>query len=888
MWKKIVQLIQGQDIELRERMLRSIILVGGFATVVAITEIIWMQNVNGILLSAMLVLLFVMGLVSFVTFKYNKYDLAAMLLGFIIVMIVMPVMFAMSGAIESGASVWLALGVLYLIVMFSGKKLVFFIIMCVISYIGTYWITYRYPELVTPMPSKAVSYFDACFSVLVVGFIAGAILKSHMLVFEKEHKQNIRQKEELEQSSNSKNTFFANMSHEIRSPINAIIGLNEMILRTNPTAEIREYALDIQLASKMLLNQVNDILDISQIEMQKMHIIPVEYQTKELFRELSEMIRVQLEKKKLEFYLDIDPDLPTTLFGDEKRLKQVFLNILDNAVKYTEAGSVTLRVQKEELNKNELILKVKIADTGIGIRKEDMEHIYEYFNRLDEKKNMQVTGSGLGLSITKQLVDLMDGEITIDSIYTKGTIFTVMVKQTILNAKPIGTMEAVKSSSGEIYKPSFEAGEARVLIVDDNKMNAMVASRLLSDTKVQIDVANSGYECLEMTKKKYYHVILLDQMMPGMSGPETLKAIRAQENGLCRDSAILALTGNALSGAREMLIEQGFDSYVEKPIQGKALEKEILNLLPEDIIEYREDRQIRTETDSKIQQIIGKKRKKVCITTDCVCDLPEELLEKYDIRVIYLYVKTPHGRFADTKEIDSDSLMQYITHDSSTAFADSVTIEEYEEFFAEVLTQAESVVHLSIASKCGRSYGTSVLAAKGFDHVHVIDSEQISGGQGLIVLHAAKMAMEGKKVSEICESVNKMKGHVRMKVIMPGVDIFYQNGRMKALPAKICSFLQLHPLAEVRQSKVMMVNVLSGSLESAWKWGIRWHLRYKRKIDREVVFITHVACSTKQLEMIKKEILKTVPFKRVIIQKASFTTACNGGLESIGIAYYTL
>ncbi len=888
MWKKLVQFVHGKDCELRERMLRSIILVGAVATVVAITEIFLVMEVNAWLLTMLFLLLLVMGFSFLVTFKYRKYDLAAVLLGVIIATMVMPFMFIMSGAIESGASVWLVLGILYIFVMFSGKKLIFFSALCIVSYAATYWVTYAYPDIIIPMPSRGVAYFDAFFSVLAVGAVAGAILKAHMLVFENEHKLTIKQQEKIEQASNSKNVFFANVSHEIRSPINAIIGLNEMILRENPTGATREYAKDIELASKMLLNQVNDILDFSQIEMQKMHIIPMEYQTKELFQELAELVRVQLEKKKLDFYMDIDPNLPSALYGDEKRLRQVFLNILDNAVKYTEEGSVTLTVQKEDVDDSEIVLKVKIADTGIGIRKEDMEYIYDSFNRIDEKKNMQVAGSGLGLAITKQLVGLMDGEITIDSIYTKGTIFTVILKQKIVDVKPVGTIDSIKNEPGEIYRPSFEAVEARVLIVDDNKMNSMVASRLLADTKVQIDVANSGMECLEMTKKKYYHVILLDSMMPVMSGTETLKELRNQENGLCRDSAVIALTGNALSGSRETLLDMGFDSYVEKPVQGRILEKEILKFLPGDIIEYRENQSIEAETDSQIQRITGKKRKRVCITADCACDLPEELLEKYDIKLMYLYVKTPHGRFADTREINSDSLMEYMTKENTTAFADRVTVEEYEEFFAEVLTQAESVVHLALASKCGRSYGTSVLAAKGFDHVHVIDSEQLSGGQGLVVLHAAKMALEGKKASEICESIDKMKGRVRMKFIMPGAEIFYHNGRVNAFPAKICSMLKLHPLGEVRQSKAMLVGILGGSLESAWRKGIRWHLRKKWRIDKDVVFITHVSLSVKQQEMVVDEVLKCIPFKQVIIEKASFTTACNAGLETIGIAYYTL
>ncbi len=889
MWKKMIQLIAGKDFELRERMFRTIILVGAFATIAVIIQNLVVMESGGVMLPLLLVLLALILLLWVATFICDKYNFASTMLGLVIVVIVMPVMFCMNGGINSGAAVWLTLGILFLFVMYTGKRLFFFLVLCFGMYLGTYWATYYYPELLSPVASRKAIYTDSLISVIAAGLIGGMILKVHMRVFEEEHRMNIAQREELEKSRDSKNAFFANMSHEIRTPINAIIGLNEMIMRSNPAGETREYAKDIQVASKMLLNQVNDILDLSQMEMKKMNIVPIKYSTEKLFGELTELVRVQLKKKSLEFHLDIDRNLPSVLFGDEKRLKQVLLNILDNAVKYTEEGSVTLSAQGEICGEDEVLLKVQVADTGIGIRKEDMDHIYDSFNRADEKKNTRIMGSGLGLAITKQLVDLMEGEITIDSIYTKGTTFTILLKQKIVEKKPIGIVDFQEreAEGGEYYQPCFEAPEARVLVVDDNDMNLMVASRLLEATKVQVDLASSGIECLEMTKKRYYHVILLDYMMPGMNGPETLAALREQENGLCRDTAVITLTGNAMSGAQQMYQEQGFDAYVEKPIQGRILEKEILQFLPPEIIEYQEKEGVDIESVGPIQKIAGRKRKKVYITADCTCDIPTELLERYEIKLMYLYIKTPYGRFADTREIDSDSLTQYMSAESSKAYADSVTVEEFEEFFAEVLTQAESVVHISLGSRAGKSHSIAVTAAKGFDHVHVVDSGQISCGQGLITLYAAKLAMEGKSAGEICEAVQKMRNHVQMGVIMPNADIFYQNGRTSAVTAKLCRMLQLHPYIVMRQQNAVVAGVLGGSLENAWKRGIRWQLHKKRRINRDIVFITHVGCSVKQQEWIKKEVLKRIPFKRVIIQKASFTVACNSGMETIGISYYS-
>ena len=254
MLKKVTQAIRGKDCELRERMLRTIILVGGVAVLVAITEIVLVMEIKKDMVLMLFLLLLAMAAAFVATFKYRKYDLASVLLGVVIAVVVMPVMFMLSAAIDSGASVWLSLGILYIFVMFTGKRMWFFLGLTAVSYALTYWLAYTKPELVVPMPSRAATYFDAFFSVFAVGLVAGAILKSHMKVYEEEHKLNILQKEELEKSRDSQNVFFANMSHEIRTPINAIIGLNEMIGRTSTSPEVLEYTRDIEMASKLLLN----------------------------------------------------------------------------------------------------------------------------------------------------------------------------------------------------------------------------------------------------------------------------------------------------------------------------------------------------------------------------------------------------------------------------------------------------------------------------------------------------------------------------------------------------------------------------------------------------------------------------------------------------------
>lgn len=888
MWQKLLQLINNTEDDLKERMLRSIILVGELACIFASVEIFLVMEINDLLLTIIMLMILFMVAIFFVTFKYKRYELASTLLGGVIIFLVMPPMFILSAGIEGGASVWLALGVLYIFVMFSGIKMYLFLIGCIIVYGATYYFAYAYPQYVVPMPSRAIAHFDAYFSVLVIGTIGGIILKAHMNVFEKEHALNLQQKEELKSNQNARNVFFANMSHEIRTPINTIIGLNEMILRESQDEQTKEYAKDIQIASNMLLNQVNDILDFSKMEMEKMHIVPVKYKTKDLFGDLIELIRLRVERKNLELFPDIDPNLPTVLLGDEKRLKQIFLNLLDNAVKYTQKGSITFGVQAEEYEKGKIYLKVTVADTGIGIRNEDLEHIYDCFARADEKRNRRIMGTGLGLSITKELVTLMGGEINVDSIYTKGTIFTIILEQEVVDNTPIGKIDFLKMSKevSEKYEPMFEAPEARILVVDDNSMNLMVTSKLLERTGVQVDTASGGMECLKMTRKKYYHVILLDYMMPDMDGLQTLKEIRTQENGRCHEASIIALTGNVMSGGRKTYYEQGFDGYVEKPIEGKLLEKEILGVLPPEIVKYYVEEKASLRTASRIMEIMRNKRKRILITSDCACDLSQDLLEEYGIEIMHLYVKTPYGRFRDIVEIDSDNLTQFISQDRSQAIPDSVTVEEYEEFFAKTLTMAEQVIHFAVSSRCGESYNVAVTAAKGFDHVRVIDSGQVSGAQGLLVMHAAKMAKESKYVEQICEEIEKIKSNVKISFIMPSAYIFSQRGHAAAITAQACEKLQLHPMGEIRQNKAVLTMLWGGTLESTRRKAIRWSLRHKRKVNRDIVYIIHAGCSVKELEIVKKEVLQQVAFEKVEILKASFTTACNAGVGTVGIAFF--
>lgn len=317
-----------------------------------------------------------------------------------------------------------------------------------------------------------------------------------------------------------------------------------------------------------------------------------------------------------------------------------------------------------------------------------------------------------------------------------------------MNSNPVGMIDfaAQKKIGNRMkYKQSFVAPDARVLVVDDNDMNRMVVVKLLRSTKVQVDTVASGRECLSKTASEFYHVILMDHMMPDMDGEETLKALRAQTKGFCQKVPVIALTANVMSNAEQIYREMGFDGYLAKPINASLLEAGLLNYLPPELIEYISDGEMQSEGDVNIvSRISGVKKRKIAITADCICDLPKELLERFQIRLMYCYVHTKDGRFCDISEVSSDSLLEYLKIEGNKAHSSTGTPAEYEYFFADMLSQAEQVIHLTATSDLSGAYPSASQASKSFDNVAVVDSRHISSGHGLMVLYAAKLAEDGK------------------------------------------------------------------------------------------------------------------------------------------------
>lgn len=430
----------------------------------------------------------------------------------------------------------------------------------------------------------------------------------------KEIRQNFfetqREKLSAEASSEAKTSFLANMSHEIRTPINAIIGMDEMIIRESKEAGIIRYANNIRNASKTLLSLINDILDFSKVESGKMEIINSNYQVSSMLNDLVNMIQSRASDKSLELILDIDEQLPCELYGDEVRLRQIITNLLTNAVKYTKEGSVTLKIRVTKLENSIGRLDVAVIDTGIGIRKEDQGKLFDSFQRVDEAKNHNIEGTGLGLALTKYLLEAMGSKLLLESEYGKGSAFYFGLEQKIVDDTPIGDYQKMYEKSrqeNERYRESFQAPDALILVVDDTRMNLEVCKGLLKKTKVQIDVAESGAECLQMCEQKEYHLILLDHKMPHMDGVECLQRIRQQEEGLNTNTTVIALTANAITGAKEYYLKNGFDDYLSKPVQGEKLEQLLCQYLPSELLLSPEEATIASyETMStEVPEIIG-------------------------------------------------------------------------------------------------------------------------------------------------------------------------------------------------------------------------------------------------------------------------------------------
>ena len=445
---------------------------------------------------------------------------------------------------------------------------------------------FYWKELVYPA-SVAYGYGLLVFSMGMLVWIVRRRYKLNRMKEETEHVIMERDKEAAQEASEQKSRFLSSMSHEIRTPLNAILGLNELIMHESSDAKIKKYSADIQSAGRTLLALINDILDFSKIETGKMDIILSDYSLSSLLNDIVVMIQERVSRTGLELRLDIDNELPDVLYGDEVRMKQIIVNLMTNAVKYTNEGWIELGVRKqnvsEYLDEENILLDIRVSDTGVGIKKEDLSRLFVEFERLDRLKNRSIEGTGLGLSITSRLVSLMDGKISVESEYGKGSTFRVLIPQKVVSYVPIGDcqkrFEAEGSEPDGVTLETMRFPDKRVFVVDDNEMNLEVIASILEMLEIQVERANGGQQAMERLDRERYDLILTDDMMPEISGTELMQYLHGHEESVSHDTPIVVLTANAIAGVREEYIRKGFDDYMTKPIDVDVLQKILMKYL---------------------------------------------------------------------------------------------------------------------------------------------------------------------------------------------------------------------------------------------------------------------------------------------------------------------
>ncbi|MCR5358002.1 MAG: DegV family EDD domain-containing protein [Lachnospiraceae bacterium] len=831
---------------------------------------------------------FVSPLISVIALKRHKTKAAAALVCCMVVFVMLPVTFFFGGGLNGGSVIWFSFAYLYIGLLMSGKGRTLLLGCLTILAFAEYYLAYVNPGMIVPH-GRMMTFWDSLVSVVLVGFVICAAVIFINKLFTRENEKARDQAEKVEEMSKAQSQFFSNMSHEIRTPINTILGLNEMILREKVSDEVASDAANIQAAGKLLLHLINDILDMSKVQSGQMELTLTEYNSGDMLSEIVAMLWIRAKDKGLDFHVNVSPDLPATLYGDDVRIKQILINVINNAIKYTKEGSVTLSVQCSKRSGDDITVLYSVTDTGVGIKKESIPYLFTAFRRVDEERNRYIEGTGLGLSIVKELTDLMNGNITVNSVYTKGSTFIIEIPQKVVSDEYVGDIDVARHhtlNSRKEYRKKFEAPDARILAVDDNESNLLVVTKLLRDTKVKIDTAMSGAEALKLTQDNKYDVILMDHLMPEMDGIECQHLIRTQTGGMSRDSKIAALTANAGEEVRKMFAKEGFDGYIEKPVSGDTLEVELCRLLPKELLHLIHGEDEIAEESILWMQSTRERKRPVAITTESVADLPDEIINKYGIGVIPHMVVTDEGTFRDGLEIETNGLLAYMADPDNKVATKIYGVNEHEVFFADRLTDANNLVHIALSGDVENSgYQVACEAAKAFGNVVVVDSRHLSSGQGLMVLEAAKLAADGVQPKQIAEEMKLLSKNIHTSFIVNDLDFLARAGQVSERVANLTRALMIRPVLVMKNGKLNIGSAYFGSRERAWTRYIDSVLKKEAEMDKSVLFVTYVGLTSKDMEFIRKYIEERVKFDRIYFQKASPAIAVNSGAGTFGLLY---
>ena len=542
----------------------------------------------------------VMALLSFLLFTYTvwcintgrihsltKFSYPLVIVGFIFGL---TILFFLDGGRMGGVPIFFILAVVATPCFLNLGEAVIMVVLEIIAYTLNAVFSIYYPESINPALAIPANAF---IPVVIVAVSLAVLCLLYTYAYRYQQVRLDHAISEANAANEAKSSFLDNMSHEIRTPMNSILGMNEMILREEDRPEIKEYALVIQRSGRALLGIINDILDFSKLQDRKMEIVSVRYDLSSLINDLINMAAEQAKKKSLTFTVNVDKAIPRILDGDEYHIRQVMMNILNNAIKYTERGGVTVTIGYESVDNYTIMLKCSVTDTGIGIKAEDLEYIFQPFEHVEASRRFSADGSGLGLSIVQKLLQLMGSELKVESVFHKGSTFSFDIRQTVIKWEPIGDYERAFTTAhqSKVFTQSFQAPNAKVLVVDDADVNLLVFANLLKKTKIKIDTASSGVEMLQMVRMNHYNMIFLDHRMPGMDGIEAFHNMKKITDGLNYNTPVVALTANAVLGARQLYIDEGFSDYISKPVDTVRLEQILLEYLPPDLVIRGEDMQ---------------------------------------------------------------------------------------------------------------------------------------------------------------------------------------------------------------------------------------------------------------------------------------------------------